>query len=131
MTKRSLFLLVLILTGCAAFGQSTKPASGDIFDRTAAAEAQKARNSTTANGQVGRYQIFFSPLARADVYLLDTETGRIWRPTTVTNARDSQFGDAPEIWIYQERIDDAQQFERWKTLHSKPEAPASPLPQSR
>ena len=31
----------------------------------------------------GRYQIFFSPNVRADTFLVDTSTGRIWRMTRI------------------------------------------------
>jgi hypothetical protein len=82
------------------------------------------------NRHEGRYQIFFSPLARADVYLLDTETGKIWRPVTITNAKDSNLaGAAPEIWIYQERVDTETEFSAWQAAHlptiSQP-VPATP-----
>jgi hypothetical protein len=56
----------------------------------------------------GRYQIVFGPFARADVYLLDTETGSIWRPVTYTDVE----GD-PEVWMTVPRLDDQTAFVRW------------------
>ena len=50
----------------------------------------------------GRYQIVFGPYARADVYLLDTSTGKIWNRLTHTFL----VGD-PDIWRYMDRADDA------------------------
>jgi hypothetical protein len=73
-----------------------------------------AKSATSA----GRYQIYFSPFARADVYLLDTETGKIWRPVTITNAKDINLGSAPEVWIYQERIDTDADFSTWSIFHT-------------
>jgi hypothetical protein len=56
----------------------------------------------------GRYQIIFSPLARADVYLLDTETGKVWHPVTITNVK----GD-PEIWLPEDRMDSQEAYAKW------------------
>ena len=82
------------------------------------------------NCNAGRYQIFFSPHARADVYLLDTETGKIWRPVTITNASDSNLSGAPpEIWLYQERVDTETEFKVWQAAHLptiSPPVPANP-----
>src|ERR1700686_2901315 len=68
---------------------------------------------------VGRYQIFFSPHARADVYLVDTETGQIWKPVVITSA-----DGAPQVWMYQDRIDNETGFDSWSALHHiNPPAP--------
>jgi hypothetical protein len=103
--------IVVIMAGCAV-GQATK-----------APEPQK--NLAAESRQAGRFQIFFSPHARADVYLLDTETGKIWRPVTITNAQDSNLKTPPEVWLYQDRIDDIQQFNTWTLRH-----PSTPVPTS-
>jgi hypothetical protein len=50
--------------------------------------------------QSGRYQIVFSPHLRADTFLLDTATGRIWSPEKYT----SYEGD-PTAWTVQPRLD--------------------------
>lgn len=86
-----------------------------------AAKISQAPKPLGANGndRVGRYQLFFSPLARADAYLVDTETGRIWRPVTISNATDTNLkSTAPEVWLYQDRIDNAQEFEGWAAYHN-------------
>lgn len=33
----------------------------------------------------GRFRVFFSPLFRADTFLVDTETGMIWRHAVAEN----------------------------------------------
>jgi len=62
----------------------------------------------TTRGEAGRYQIYFSPIARADVYLLDTETGRVW-----TNVKYTDVQGQPTVWMYQERIDSEAGFVLW------------------
>jgi len=56
----------------------------------------------------GRYVIYFGPFARADVYLLDTQTGKVWKPVTYTN-----IVGQPEVWVAKDRIDDQQQSKEW------------------
>lgn len=63
---------------------------------------------TNSASKDARYQIFFSPFARADVYLLDTQTGKIWHPVTYTNVT----GD-PEVWVPETRVDSQQQLNEW------------------
>lgn len=63
---------------------------------------------TNSFADVGRYQIFFSPHARADAYLVDTSTGKVWSPVTYTDIQDS-----PQVWKHQERIDSFEDFILW------------------
>jgi hypothetical protein len=115
---KKLFAVALIVVACA-IGQTAK----------APQPAKQPTAGTAAQNHVGRYQIFFSPHARADVYLLDTETGQIWRPITITNARDVNLkSGAPEIWMFQDRVDNAQEFGIWSSFHQPP-APATTPPQ--
>ena len=107
---KRILALTLILGGYAV-GQGAK-----------APQLPKAPESSHA----GRYQIFFSPPARADVYLLDTETGQIWRPVTITNAKDRNLkSTSVEIWLYQDRIDSEAAFDAWMLLHQPPPAPGT------
>lgn len=112
---KRLVAVLLIMSGCAV-GQATKtqqapkPSKGQYT----------AADIKPESGHAGRYQIFFSPHARADVYLVDTETGRIWKPVTITNATDPILGSAPEVWVYQDRIDSAPEFGVWLALHQLP-----------
>lgn len=55
-----------------------------------------------------RYAIFFSPHARADQYLVDTDTGRVWQKVTYTDL----VGE-PEVWMPLTRIDSDAQFDEW------------------
>lgn len=90
--------VVVVLLGAFAVGQTTKTAK--------LTSPAPVAQQTAAGSEVGRYQLFFSPLARADVYLVDTETGKIWKPVTITNAQDTNLkGSAPQVWLYQDRID--------------------------
>jgi hypothetical protein len=56
----------------------------------------------------GRFQIFFGPFARADVYMLDTQTGRVWRPVTYKDLEGE-----PEVWQFQPRIDSRDELVQW------------------
>jgi hypothetical protein len=106
---KRLFVVVLIVVVCAIAQTAKAP--------------QAAKQPTAAQNHAGRYQIFFSPHARADVYMLDTETGQIWRPITITNAKDVNLkSGAPEIWMFQDRVDNAQEFEIWSSFHTPPAA---------
>jgi hypothetical protein len=79
-----------------------------------------ASNPSTANHISGRYQLFFSPHARADQYLVDTETGRVWEKVSYTDL----VGD-PEIWLALPRIDGDIEFSEWlKTQQAKPKPDA-------
>ena len=56
----------------------------------------------------GRFQIFFNPNVRADTFLVDTQTGKVWHLTTYTDV----IGN-PIIWQYMERIDSKEQLDKW------------------
>jgi len=56
----------------------------------------------------GRFQIFFSPHARADAYLVDTKTGKVWTSVKYTDVQGQ-----PTVWIYQDRIDSKEDFMNW------------------
>jgi hypothetical protein len=117
---KKLIVVALILAGYAV-GQATKTpqAPRPAKAQSPAAEAEPTRS------QPGRYQMFFSPHARADMYLLDTETGRIWKPVTISNAKDTNLqGSTPQVWLYQDRVDTEQEFDLWIALHKLP--PSAP-----
>jgi hypothetical protein len=65
-------------------------------------EAQTAPPS----GPVGRYQIVINPQMRADTFLLDTATGRIWAP-----GRYTDYVDDPRVWELESKVDNNQQLE--------------------
>jgi hypothetical protein len=114
---KKLFAVVLVLTGCA-IGQAT---STPQAPKTAKGQTTLAQARTPEGNHTGRYQIFFSPHARADVYLLDTETGKIWRPVTITNAKDTNLNrSGVEVWVYQDRIDNEHEFDAWSASHPVP-----------
>lgn len=114
---KKILAVVLILAGYA-IGQATKAPQ--------AAKSPKPPAEAIQSNHVGRYQIFFSPHARADVYLVDTETGQIWKPITVSNAKDDNFKTPPELWVYQDRVDNEKEFDRWMAFHPAPPPPTTP-----
>jgi hypothetical protein len=119
---RNVLAVVLLLAGYT-LGQTTKPPVVKMLPKVPIAQQE---TSATQTGHVGRYQIFFSPHARADVYLVDTETGRIWRPVTVNNATDDNFKTPPELWVYQDRVDNEKEFNSWMVFHPSPAAATPP-----
>ena len=76
---------------------------------------------TTADKQVilnagsgaGRFQIVFSPNARADTFMIDTQTGKVWQFVTYVDLE----GD-PHVWQSVPRLDSAQDLGVWFTTQS-------------
>lgn len=58
--------------------------------------------------QSGRFQIIMNPHVRADTFLLDTQTGRIWQ-----RAQYSELNGDPDAWVIMDRLDDADQMMAW------------------
>src|SRR5271157_3373434 len=112
--KKLVVVVVVLLVVACAIAQTAK-APQPVKQPTAAAAAP-------TQSHVGKYQLFFSPHARADVYLVDTETGKIWKPITITNAKDTNLQSAPEVWVYQERVDSERDFNIWMAMHTLPAA---------
>jgi hypothetical protein len=72
--------------------------------------------------QIGRYQIFFGPHARADIFLLDTQTGKVWVRTTITDAKGT-----PDLWLAQDRIDSDEEFAAWSKRQTLPTKQPQPV----
>jgi hypothetical protein len=70
-----------------------------------AANSAAASNATSLPG---RYQIVFNPNVRADTFLLDTQTGKIWHFVQYTDV----VGE-PRVWEFMPRLDDQSQFMLW------------------
>jgi hypothetical protein len=66
------------------------------------------QDAPPAESAVGRYQILYNPNVRADTFLLDTQTGKVWTPTQF-----SQFKHVPTAWLIQDRIDNDAQLLDW------------------
>jgi len=73
----------------------------------------QTKPAPTSQPHTGRYQIFFSPLARADAYLVDTDTGRIWREVQFSNVPHQPF-----VWLPVDKVDNKQQQDEWELSHS-------------
>lgn len=69
------------------------------------AEKKVGQNVEKENG---RYQLFFGPHARADIFLVDTATGKIWSNIQYTN-----LVGKPTVWLYQDRIDSKEEKYKW------------------
>lgn len=69
-----------------------------------------AEPSTTI--QNARFQILFNPNARADTFLLDTQTGKVWQL-----AKFSDIEGEPVVWNHMERIDDDKQLYQFVLQH--------------
>ena len=93
----SLAFLLLVLG--IAYAQNPRPASPQATQSNVQAAASAA----------GRYQIVFSPLSRADTFLVDTQTGKIWQRTSFPFL----VGE-PEAWIYQTRLDNEREQAVWE-----------------
>lgn len=107
--------LVLVVAGIAA----TVMAQGTSEKRPLQTQHPPQTQASPGNG---RYQIVFSPHARADNFLLDTQTGKIWTRVEYTNVQGE-----PEVWKYEERIDGATEFDEWLQRQTiKPKGQATP-----
>jgi|SRR5580704_12656698 hypothetical protein len=94
--RRYIVVLSLVATLCAATAVMVR--------------GQSAR--TTDTGASGRYQIIFNPNVRADTFLLDTQTGKVWLRTTYTD-----LDGKPDVWEYQDRADNPEQLHSWISSH--------------
>ena len=67
----------------------------------------------------GRYQVVFSPNARADTFMIDTESGKTWQFVTFTDIE----GD-PHVWKPVVRVDSDSDLSAWvsrQTLKKQPQ----------
>ena len=62
----------------------------------------------------GRYQIVMSTLSHADMFLLDTQTGRTWRQVQAFD-----FEGEPLVWEFDERIDTPAASLAWEQTHKR------------
>lgn len=98
---KNTFLLLFLLAG-AAWAQDAP---------------RKAVIKSDSSPVAPRFQIVINPEVRADTFLLDTATGKIWRMT-----KFSGFVGEPSVWEYMDRIDDDHQEAVWVQGHNlKPE----------
>lgn len=73
--------------------------------------------------EVGRFQIVLNPSVRADTFLLDTETGRVWRLVKYTDLKDQ-----PEAWEFMDRLDDVGEMKAFGRVYGET-APQTDPPQ--
>jgi hypothetical protein len=66
----------------------------------------------------GRYQIVINPNVRADTFLLDTQTGKVWTPIVCSNCKGE-----PSRWMYTDRVDNEKEMDSWldKQKFNQPE----------
>lgn len=70
------------------------------------AEVRQPQISTPL--QSARYQIVINPSMRRDTFLLDTQTGKVWKPAEYVD----MVGN-PEVWEPMDRPENQEQLYRW------------------
>jgi hypothetical protein len=93
MSKRQVIVLAIVAIGAADVLISQ-------VQQKLATPAQEARTA--------RYQIVISPLTARDTWLLDTQTGKVWKRVIFTDIEGT-----PEIWDPQPRFDNAVDEAAW------------------
>ena len=71
----------------------------------------------------GRYQIIMHPTFRADQYLLDTATGKIWQLTKFGTLKGE-----PEAWKFMTRLDDQAEYVSFLMSHPSASKPVDLYP---
>jgi len=75
----------------------------------ASAQSGPPRVATVASATgAGRFQIVVSSHVRADTFLMDTSTGRTWRPARYTDLKEE-----PTVWRLETRVDSEKDFQTW------------------
>ncbi len=116
MKKLALGIVAILTVVSSGFSQTSRP------------QTPRPAPSARQGIEPGRYQIFFSPVARADVYLVDTATGRIWRPMNITNAEQPGLSGSPQVWMFQDRLDNHEQLAEWFSMYRKIPERSTPEP---
>ncbi len=73
--------------------------------------------------QNARFQIFFSPFVRADTFLVDTQTGKVWELIKFTDIQGE-----PRVWTRMYRLDDDEQLHQFILQHGVKETEESVAP---
>ena len=95
-TTHKLLATIAVLCAFAA-------ASGPVYKSFA---AKRTRND--ARQEAGRYQIVMRKDIRADTYLLDTATGRVWQ-----HVQFVQLEGGPVAWRFMPRLDSSEAMFKW------------------
>src|SRR5262249_11304728 len=61
----------------------------------------------------GRYRIIINENVRADTFLLDTQTGRIW-----TSVKYTDLEGEPTVWKLQDRVNSQAELAQWIAQHN-------------
>ena len=80
-----------------------------------------AQHQPIASQPAGRFQIIINPNVRADTFLLDTQTGKIWRETEYPDLKDK-----PTAWEYEERLDTVVDLTAWYGAHKPISSESTP-----
>ena len=106
--KRALFaLLIAGATPLPAFAQAAPAPSKTVSDFWPSGQ----------NGE-GRFRIFFSPHARSDTYLVDTQTGKVWQLTQFTG-----LNGEPTAWSPMSRFDNSEDQAAFVRAHGAKRSP--------
>jgi hypothetical protein len=73
--------LILAITSVVGIGSLLLGQTASNSKPPVAQPSFSNANSTASDttSRPGRYQIFFNPNARADTFLVDTQTGKVWQ----------------------------------------------------
>jgi hypothetical protein len=79
-------LKVIITTAAITAALTAVIVLGVVSLQTKPVQAQSPQTTYAPTPQpTARYQIFYSPLMRADTYLVDTQTGAVWQEAQGSN----------------------------------------------
>lgn len=92
--KTPLIIGFLLVAPIAALGQDSR---SDLFSQ-----------------QPGRYQIVFNPSVRADTFMIDTATGRVWQRTNFPS-----LNGEPDAWNLMVRLDSPSDREAFLLMYGR------------
>jgi hypothetical protein len=111
MMKRASFALFVLLIA----GATPVPA----FAQSAPAPGKKVSDFwPSGQNDEGRFRIFFSPHARSDTYLVDTQSGKVWQLTQFTG-----LNGEPTAWSPMPHLDNAEDQAAFVRAHGAKRSP--------
>jgi hypothetical protein len=92
-----LIVLAVLMVGFARFVLSQTPKAPSV-----------PSSQVSPRTETGRYALISNPNVRADLFLLDTATGKIWQRVTFTDLK----GD-PDVWQPMRKMDSDADLTEW------------------
>ena len=88
------------MTRCIAFAGLGIALLLAACDKNQVTPTNTAKGLPVSISPTGRYQIIVSPGSRADTFLIDTQKGKVWAMTQITDVADK-----PSLWMPMTVID--------------------------